>query len=85
MKTRNRAAIGHLIDTLKFMGQLAILFRGHRNSGRIESESDIKDINTSTRNFQAILQLHSKGNSELAVHLKESPSNVTYLCSDIQN
>ena len=30
IKTRNRAAIGHLIDTLKFMGRLSISFRGHR-------------------------------------------------------
>ena len=36
MKTRNRAAIGRLIDTLKFMGMLSIPFRGHRNSGRLE-------------------------------------------------
>ena len=36
-KTRNRAAIGHLIDTLKFMGQLGIPFRGHFDSGCLES------------------------------------------------
>ena len=46
MKTRNRAAIGHLIDPLKFMGQLGIPFRGHRDSGRLEPVSDIKDIYT---------------------------------------
>ena len=46
MKTRNRAAIGHLIDTLKFMGQLGIPFREHLDSGRLEPVrvSDIKDI-----------------------------------------
>ena len=85
MKTRNRAVIGHLIDTLKFMGQLGIPFRGHRDSGRLEPVSDIKDIDTSTGNFRAILQLHSMGNSEIAAHLKESPSNATYLSPDIQN
>ena len=51
MKTRNRAPIGHLIDTLKFLGQLGISFRGHRDSGRLEPVSDIKGINTSTGNF----------------------------------
>ena len=55
MKTRNRAAIGRLIDTLKFLGQLGIPFRGHRDNDRLESVSDIKDIDTSTRNFRAIL------------------------------
>ena len=33
MKTQNRAVIGHLIKTLKFMGQLGIRFREHRDSG----------------------------------------------------
>ena len=84
MKTRNRSAIGLLIDTLKFMGQLGIHFRRHRDSGRLEQVSDIKDINTSTGNFRAILQLHCMGNSEFAAHLKESPSNATYLSPDIQ-
>ena len=79
MKTRNRAAVGHLIDTLKFLGLLGIPFRGHRDSGHLEPERDIKDIDTSTGNFRALLQLHSMGNSELAAHLKESPSNATYL------
>ena len=51
MKTRNRAAIGHLIDTLKLMGQLGISFRGHRDSGRLDPVSDIMDIDTSTGNF----------------------------------
>ena len=44
MKTRNRAAIGHLIDTLTFMGQLGIPFRGHRDGSRLKPVSDIKDI-----------------------------------------
>ena len=64
---RNRAVTGHLIDTLKFMGQLGIPFRGYRDGGRLEPVCDIKDINTSTGNFRAILQLHSMGNSDLAV------------------
>ena len=84
MKTRNRAAIGHLINTVKFMEKLDISFRGHRSSGCLKLESDIKDIDTTT-NFRTILQLHSMGNSELVAHLKESPSNATYLCPDIQN
>ena len=83
MKTRNRAAIGHLIDTLNFMGQLGIPFRGLRDSDRLEPVSDIKDIDTSTGNFRAILQLYSMGNFELAVHLKESPSNATCLNAQI--
>ena len=82
MKTRNHAAIGHLIDTLKFMGQLGIPFKRHRDSGRLESVSDIEDKITSTRNFRAILQLHFMGNSKLVAHLKESPSNATYLSRD---
>ena len=84
MKTQDRAAIGHLFDTLKFMWQLGIPFRGYRYSGRPEPASDIKDLSTSTGNFRAILQFHSIGNSELAAHLKESP-NATYLSPDIQN
>ena len=83
MKTRNRAAIGHLIDTLNFMGQLGISFRGLRDSSRLEPVSDIKDIDTSTGNFRTILQLHSMGNFKLAVHLKESPSNATCLSAQI--
>ena len=83
-KTRNRAALGHLIDTLKFMGQLGIPFRVHQNSGRLEPVNDIKNIHTSTRNFRSILQLHSTGNSELVTHLKE-PSNATYLSPNIPN
>ena len=85
MKTRNCAAIGNLIDNLKFMGQLGIPFREHRDSSRLEPVSDSKDINTSTENFRAILQLYLMGNFELAAHLKESPSNATYLSPDIQN
>ena len=85
MKTRNRTAIGHLIDTLKFMGRLGIPFRGHRHSGRFEPVSDIKDIDTSTGNFQAILHLYSMANFELATHLKESPFNATYLSPNIEN
>ena len=84
MKTRYRAAIGHLIDTLKFMGQLGISSRGHRDSDRLEPVGGMKDINTSIGNFRTILQLHSRRNSELTTHLKESP-NATYLSSDIQN
>ena len=79
-KTRNRAAIGQRIDTVKFMGQLGIPFRGHRNSGSLQPlqpASDIEDIDTSTGNFRAILQLDSMGNSKLAAYLKESPSNAT--------
>ena len=67
------------------MGQLGIPFRGHRNSGRLEPVNDIKDIDTSTGNFRAILQLHSMGNSELAVHLKKCSTNATYLNPNIQN
>ena len=69
------------------MRQLSIFVRGHvePDSGRLEPVSDITDINTSTGNFRAVLQLHSAGNSELAAHLKESPSNATYLSPDIQN
>ena len=83
MKNRNRAAIGHLIDTLTFMKQLGIPFREHRDSGRLEPVSDIKDINASTGNFRAIFQLHYMGNSKLAAHLKESFSTATYLSPDI--
>ena len=43
-ETRNRDAIGHLIDTPKFMGQLDISFRGHRDSDRLEPVNDIKLI-----------------------------------------
>ena len=57
-RVRNGAVVGHLIDTLKFVGQLGILFRGHRNSGRLEPASDIKDINTSAGTFRAALQFH---------------------------
>ena len=71
-KTRNRAAMGHLTDTLKFKGQLGIPFRGHCDSSRLELVSDIKNIDTSTGNFRAILQLHSMGNSKLAAHFEES-------------
>ena len=85
MKTQNRAAVGYVIDTLKFMGQFGIPFKGHRDSGCIEPVSDIKDIDTSTGNFRAILQLHSMGISELAAHLKVSPSNAIHLSPDIQN
>ena len=85
MKTRNRTAIGHLIDTLKFMRQLSISIRGHRDSGRLEPVSEITDIDTSTGNFRAILQLHSLGNSELAAHLKKFSSNAIYLSPGIQN
>ena len=85
METRNRAAVCHLIDTLKFLGQLGIPFREYRDSNRLEPVSDIKDIEISTGNFRAILQLHSMGNSELATHLEESTSNATYLSPDIQN
>ena len=84
MKTQYRAAIRHLTDTLKFMGQSSIPFRGHRDSGRLEQVCDIKDTDISTGNFRAILQLHSVGNSELAVLFKESPSNATCLSPDIQ-
>ena len=67
------------------MEQLRIPFREHRDSDRLEPVSDIKDIDTSTGNLRALLRLHSMGNSELAAHLKESPSNATYLSSDIQH
>ena len=85
MKIRNRAAIGHLTDTLKFMWQFGIPFRRHRDGSRLEPVSDIKDIDTTTGNFRAILQLHCMGNSELAEHLRKSSSNVTYLSPDIRN
>ena len=51
MKTRNRAAIGHLINTLKLMGQLGIPFRRYRDNGNLEPVIDIKDKDTSTGNF----------------------------------
>ena len=85
IKTRSRIDIGQLIYTLKFMGQLGIPFREHWHIGRLEPVSDIKDINTSTGNFLAILQLHSMGNFLLAADLKESHFNATYLSPDIQN
>ena len=77
MKTRNRAAMRHLNDTLKFMGLLGIPFRGDRDSGRLEPVSDIKDIDTSTGNFRTTLQLYFMRNFKLAAHLKDSP-NATY-------
>ena len=85
MKTRNRSAVGHLIDTLKFMWQLCIPFRGHWDSGRLKPVSAITDIDTSTGNFRAILQLHFMGNFKLAAHLKKPAFNATYLSLDIQN
>ena len=85
MKARNRAAIGHLINTVKFMKQLGIPFRGHRYSGRLEPVCDIKGIDKSTGNFRAILQLHFMENYNLAEHLKEFPSNSTYLSLDLPN
>ena len=85
IKTENRNAIGHLVHTLKFMMQLGTPFRGHRNSGRLEPASDIKDMDTSTGNFRATLHFHSTRNSELATHLKESPFIATYFSPDIQN
>ena len=85
MKTRNRAAIGDLNDTLKFQGQLGIRLREYRYSGRLEPVSDIKDRDTLIGNFRVILKLHSMENSKLAAHVKESPLNATYLSPDIQN
>ena len=85
LKTRNRDATDHLIYIPKFMWQFGIPFRRHWDSGRLEAVNDIKDINTSTGNFRAILHLHSMGNLELAANLKESPFNATYLSPDIQN
>ena len=78
MKARNRAAIRHLIKILKFMGQLGSPFRGHWESGCLEPACDIKDVNTSTGNFRATLQLHSMGSSELSALFKESFSSATY-------
>ena len=74
-----------MIGTLEIMVQLGIPFRGHRDSGRLESVRDIKDMDTLTGNFRAFLQFHFIGNSELAAHLKESPSNSTHLSPGIQN
>ena len=54
MKTQHRAAIRHLIDTLKYVEQFGIPFRGHRDSGRLEPISDIKDIDTSTAIFRSM-------------------------------
>ena len=51
MKTRNRAAIGHLIDILKFMGLLGIPSREHWDSSCLKSVIDIKDMDTSTGYF----------------------------------
>ena len=52
MKIRNCAAIGHLIDTLKFMGQFGIPFKGHlSSSGRLQLVRDIKSIDRLTGNF----------------------------------
>ena len=42
------------------------------------------NIDASAGNFRAILQLHSMGNPELAAHLREFLSNVTYLSLNIQ-
>ena len=84
-KAFNRAAIGHVIHTLKFIGELGIPFRGHRDSGQVEPVTEIKDIDTSTGNFRAISQLHAMGNPDLARFLKESTSNATCLSPDIQN
>ena len=74
-----------MIDTLKFMGYLGFPFRGHRDCGRLEPVCDIKDVATSTRNFRGLSQLYSMGILKLAAHLKEPPSNATYLNPDIQN
>ena len=74
-----------MINALKFVGQLGIPFKTHRNSDRLKPVSDIKDIDTLTKNFRAISQLHSMGNTEFATQLKESPSNTTYLSPYIQN
>ena len=67
------------------MAQLGNSLRRHQDSGRLEPVSDNKDIDTSAGNFRPIIQLHLMGNSELAAHLKESPSDATYLSQDIQN
>ena len=55
MKTRNRAAIGRLIDTVKFTGQSGISFVEHRDSGRLDPVSDIKDINNINRKFTSYI------------------------------
>ena len=71
MTTRNRAAIGHLIDTQKFVGSWSFLLEDTGISVR-----DIKDVGTSTRKFSSHVVAHSMANSELAAHLKESLSNI---------
>ena len=78
MKLKRTLLIAYLINILKFMGHLGTPFREHRNSGRLEPVNDIKNVDTSTGNFRAILELHFMGNSELSAHLKKSPSNATY-------
>ena len=85
LKTRNRAVMERLIDTLKFMGKLGIPFRGLRDSDRLEPVSDIKDIDISTGNFQAIFHHHYMGNLELAAYLKESPFNTFYTVKNFCN
>ena len=59
-------------------------FGGHRDSGRLEPVSDMKHIDTSKRNFRAVLQVRSMGDYELAVHLEESRFDATYLSPDIE-
>ena len=82
-KPRNRAAVGHLIDTSRFMEQLGIPFRGHGDTGHLEPVSDIKDVDTSAESFLVILQLYSIGNPKFSANHKESLSDATYLGPNI--
>ena len=85
-KTENRAFIGHLINTLVFVGRLGIPYRGHRYNGWLaQLPNSIKDIDISKGKFPAILQLHSMGNKAPATFWENSTSNPSYHNQEMQN
>lgn len=80
----NRDRLTPIVNSIIFLGQQNIPFRGHRDDGELEVDSQQSVVNEG--NFRELLKFRvASGDETLRRHLQTASANATYISKTTQN
>ena len=82
---RKRRALKPIIESILFCAKLGLPLRGHRDHGSLQPPTSFANIDFSSGNLRAVLQLTTLGNEDLEDHLTRGKKNAQYIAKTAQN
>lgn len=82
---KNRRFLKSILRALEYLGRQGLALRGHRDDGRVLTDSDSEDAAISKGNLKALLEVMCDTDQNLRDHLETCARNATYISKTTQN